>query len=362
MPYLLFFLLFILPFVVWPYGTSQFELPKVIIFELSSILLLLYAVYQKRFAFFKSLNPTQLVLFGMIFLLTLYDLLFMPTPVTFFGNSSRLQGVLLLWNLLVFSLVSSRIPPPKLSSCFYFIILFSIFILSLFIGNQTGRAIATIGEPNALASYIVFLWPFIFFSKPKIRAPVQILCTICVFGVILLSGSRSGLIALAIQIIFLSFYRFLKFSLRTALIVSISLIFLACLLPLLERLPYENRSDIWNTAIIAGSAHPILGAGFGNTEIIIKETSLKLYDRLRGYYVDSAHNIFLDWWVQAGAVGLFLFILIIYGSFKNFYQQKGELEITILLGLITALSFNPAGVVTLITFWWTIGRSFVTTK
>lgn len=311
-----------------------------------------------------SFNRTHVILAAILLILTFYDLLTLSTPFTLLGNQFRMQGVFLLWNLLIFSLIVPIIPFYKLNSYWYAILLFITFLLSLFIGNANGRAVATIGEPNALAGFVIFLWPFLFLDKNKTKpiALSRITGVICVIGIIFLSSSRSGLVAFIVQIIFYSLINLLKLPIKKALIISSICIVIAYLLPILDKQLYESRTEIWKTAIVAGLQSPIVGTGFGNTEILMHNTSVKLNNNLRGYYVDSAHNIILDWWIQAGIVGVGVLFLFLFYTIRNFISQKRETEIIILLGLFIMLSFNPASIVTLLDFWYMIGRGFIKEK
>lgn len=101
-----FFLLFLLPFVIAPFGVTQFENPKVIFGELGIILLLLACLFTNHISFHH--RAKQFVFYFSIFLVTVIDLLFFRTSISFFGNAFRMQGVFLLWMLLLFSFISSR--------------------------------------------------------------------------------------------------------------------------------------------------------------------------------------------------------------------------------------------------------------
>lgn len=355
------FLLFVLSFVVFPFGHSQFEAPKVIIFELAVEILFLGVVIKQKETFFKKINRIQIIIIGYLLLLTIYHILFYQTPFTIFGDPTRLQGILLLWHLLLLSLIAPSIPLRILSPLWNLFILIALLLLSIFIGNQNGRAVATLGEPNALAAFVVFLWPFLFFSNiesRKYRLSVRLFSILCTIAIIFLSGSRSGIIAFIIQLFFLTTSTVGKIKLKPAVLVTLFLILLTYTLPFLGTNLYENRADIWQTAIIAGTQFPILGSGFGNMEVTLNQTTHQLHNSLVGYSLDSAHNVFLDWWVQGGTAGISIILTLLFFTIKNFYLQNRRFELLLLFGIITAMSFNPASVVTLIEFWWLIGSSF----
>jgi O-antigen ligase len=89
--------------------------------------------------------------------------------------------------------------------------------------------------------------------------------------------------------------------------------------------------------------------------VAFKQYDQKLYNRLRGYYVDSSHNFILDWWVQGGFIGLGILLLLLFDAFKSFIRKKEKVYIVLLLGIVSVMSFNPMSVVTLVAFWWIVG-------
>src|SRR5258705_12680635 len=109
---IVFFLLFILPFIIAPFGTSQFEIPKVIFAEIGVIILLLVTIFTNKTSF--KLSKAQIALYGAIIALTVIDLLFFKTNISFFGNQFRMQGIFLLWILILFSILAQNISFKKI--------------------------------------------------------------------------------------------------------------------------------------------------------------------------------------------------------------------------------------------------------
>ena len=329
--------------------------------EILISLLFITTIFKKDFIFFRKSDKVLVYILIAVFILTFVHVIFSPTALVLFGNKTRAQGTILLSFLLLFSYLSSKVELPDFKYKLYPLILVVIFILSFLIGNQTGRAVATIGEPNALAAFVIFLWPFIFFSKfesKKKEFMIRSVCLLLALTIILLSGSRSGLLAFGIEILFYFLASVIKLPLKKIIIFALFLIVIAYALPFLDKSLYENRVDVWSNAFISGMANPIIGVGFGNAEIAMRNTSLKFHDMLIGYYVDSAHNIFLDWWIQGGIVGIILLFMIILKTVKNLYKKHKKFELIIFSGIIVMLSFNPGSVVTLLGFWWLVGQSF----
>jgi hypothetical protein len=360
--YIITFLLFLLPFIILPFGASVFEIPKVIVAEIGIELLFLIKFFEGKF-YLKKYKRYSLYTLGLMVILTLGHLIFLRTANTFFGNVFRLQGVFLLWNLIAFAVLSSLIELKFMSVLPWIAIILLFTSTFLFGGNLSGRAVGTLGEPNALAGVAVFLWPFLYFLKKHKFLP-KILFLILTFGlpavIIFLSGSRSGIVAFLLQIFFIILAKSKKFSLGKTVCIIVFLLILSYSLPFIEKVGrFESRSDVWKTAIAAGFEHPLSGGGFGNTDSLIHTASLTITNNIRYQFVDSSHNIFIDWFVQGGLLGLSLLLFLTIRTIQTFIKSKNIFYLTLMFGLLTVLSFNPASVVMLVAFWWTIGQGLI---
>lgn len=359
--YIVVFLLFLLPFVILPFGASIFEIPKVIFAEVGIELLFFIKFFEGKFLL-KRYQRFPLFILGLIIIISLDHMLFLRNENTFFGNAFRLQGVFLLWNLIAFAVLSSSVELRFIPILPWIAITLLLISSFLFGGNLSGRAVGTLGEPNALAATTVFLWPFLYFLKkpkflPKILSYLAIFLIPAV--IIFMSGSRSGIVAFMLQIIFIILAKSKKISLGKTVGIIIFLLFISYSLPFVENPGrFENRSEVWRTALSAGWQHPILGGGFGNTENLIHSASLKLSNNIRFQFVDSSHNIFIDWLVQGGLIGFSLLCFLIMRVILSFIKSKNFINLTLLFGLLAVLSFNPASIATLVPFWWVLGQGF----
>lgn len=357
---LLVFLLFFLPFIFWPFGISPFEAPKVIAAQIAIEILFILSILtnpiklEKIKPWIKS-RKVHIFLIGGLIILSLLDFVIFPSTTSFFGNQFRLQGIFLLWHLLVFSLLSSRFNLDKVPKFIYLLSLILVLVTIPFLGgNENGRAVGLMGEPNALAALAIFIFPFVFFKQKNL---VKIIGFISALIIIFLSGSRSGLLAIFIQFLFIILAS--KYSLKKGFIVTFIFLLLGLSLPIIEGGGwFENRAVIWQTVVLSGIESPVLGHGFGNIEQALHQTSISLNNMIQYQSVDSSHNIFLDFWVQGGFVGLFLLITILIHVFKNLISKSKTLELTALIGLLTVMSFNPVSVTTLVGFWWVVGQGF----
>lgn len=364
MPYfLLSLLIFLTPFIINPFGEYFFEPPKVIFTQILIELLLLISLLKGR-SIFNSLNKYHLSLSVALVFLTIFHVLSNWNLQSFMGNEIRLQGVFLLWHLLVFSLISSRFNMKNLPNVLFPVGIFFLLLTTIVVeGDINNRAIGTLGEANALASTALLFWPFacLFNLKGDILNKIfKLIVPITALIIIALSKSASGYVGFLIQLTFLLSLRFI--SLKKGLALACVLIIFSLILPFYEGGGwYENRAEIWKTAFYSGT-HSILGHGFGNIEQALSESSNKLENNIRFQSVDSAHNILLDFWVQGGIVGLGALVFLIYLSIRNLSSQVKIIQLTAFLGLFTALLFNPTSVANLIYFWWLIGQGFAIDK
>lgn len=354
-----FFLLFLLPFIIAPFGTTQFENPKVIVAEAGIIIIFLLTLFRNP-SLFQRRNILSYC-FGIIFLLTIIDLIFFKTTVSFFGNAFRMQGIFLLWLLLLFAYLTGQVHLKKIRWFVIILLLIGQVIATLLLPlNESQRYVGVMGEPNATAALMLFLWPFLWFSlerKPKWKWFILAIGTICVLCVFYLTDSRSAMIGFFIEILFLVLLR-LKSSIQETTIICICLLLASYSLTWFQKdVLYENRLEVWTAGMYAGLKNPIIGGGFGNTELLLHKSAIDQHLRIRGYYVDSSHNILLDWWVEGGIIGLAVLLIFIINALQHYIRQNNQRNIVLLLGILTALSFNPASIVGLLQFWWLIGNS-----
>lgn len=309
----------------------------------------------------KIIPKAQAVSTGGIFLLTIIDLIFLNTKTSFFGNPFRLQGIFLLWNFLVLAIMSSSVRLNQIPKVAYFTSFFVLLLSSFILGvNEAGRRVGPLGEPNSLATVILFIWPFLFFDN-ILHKYFKLIPIAGAIIIVLSSGSRSGLIALSIQLIFIFLSG--KISILKSLIISLIFIFLTLFLPFVDTKGiFENRSEIWQTAIRAGNKSPIVGQGFGNIEQALNKASWEVSNNVRFQYVDSSHNFLLDWWVEGGIFGILLIISLTTLASRNFVKSSKKLELTALIGIIIPMLFNPVSVAVLVPFWFLVGQGFILPK
>jgi len=352
-------LIFILPLIVLPFGVSFFEAPKVLIAQFLIQILAVSVLFQKRLFRQLDLNLLKLVL-GLI-ILSIISLIFEGSSQLIFGNVFRMQGVLLLWHLGLLSIIGSRIDfKPNLY--LVLISLAAISVSSFLFGEVNNRAVGSLGSANALAAVAVFFFPFLFLTK---NSYLKLIALILTGVVIILTGSRSGVIAFVVELIFLLLFFCLNLNLKRSLLITLLLILTSLLLPFFEEkivfnrvYKFESRAQVWDVSFHAGLSKPILGWGFGNVQTALRETAKKMNKDIQYVNVDSAHNLFLDFWIQGGILGVGL--LVGFLGFGVIGLMRGEQVVLLvsLLGVLTSMLFNPASIVSLVHFWFLIGQGF----
>lgn len=367
-PFLTYLILFLVPLIVVPGIALRFEPPKVLVTEVLIIILAAYFIATGKFAF-KKVNRYLAGLLGGLFLLSLSHLLAAPSSQSLFGNVFRLQGVVLFWILLVFAIIAQIDPFRLKERAIYLCALVSLVIGGLVFGsNSAGRWIGSLGEPNALGAAIVFIFPFVFLSFKSIW--VKIVSLFAAFLVINFSESRSALVGIVVQLIFILMVGKLKIKAIAASGISILIIVLSLGLPILDRVyflktnsdpyvfRYEDRAEIWQVAINAGGKSPIFGSGIEAIQGKINKTAQEMNVNSQYQIIDSSHNLLLDYWVWGGFIALFLIMVLVTLTIFNMSKKGMTLELTVFLGLIAVLMFNPTTVSVLAGFWWLIGKSF----
>ncbi len=369
-PFLTYLILFLTPLIVVPGFALRFEPPKVLFVEVSVIILAVYLIGSGKFAF-KRVNKYLAGLLGGLFLLSLGHFGLSPNSQSLFGNVFRLQGTVLLWTLFIFAIIAQSFYFRLKEKAIYLSCLLALLIAGWFLGtNNAGRWIGTLGEPNALGASAVFIFPFVWLSFKSIW--VKIISLILSLVVINFSESRSALVGITVQLVFILLVN--RFKLKTILAsgVSILVIILSLSLPILDRIyflqtndnphvfRFEDRAEIWQVALNAGFASPIFGSGIESIQGRINKSAQEMNVNSQYQIIDSSHNLLLDYWIWGGLIGLIIVLILMISAVINMSTKSMTLELAVFLGVSTVLMFNPTTVSILAGFWWLIGRSFGT--
>lgn len=346
-------LLFGLPLLVFPFGLSFFESPKVIVAQALALLLIMFQLYKAGYA--QSFQRIPLYLYALLIFLSAAGFIYNPDLYALFGNPFRQQGAMLLWILIFFSYISSSIKLNQAQHKIAVATLATILVLAIVFGpEENSRYFSTLGEPNSMAASALFLWPLtLMWPGKKLKFVALSLALLLV----LLSGSRSALLGLSLQLILLipniqSFF-------KQKLILAVFLLASSMVLPFVEGEGwFENRAEIWKTAIRAGSESFLLGNGFGNLGHALKNESIKLNNNIQYQFIDSSHNILLDFWIQAGFAGLASLIAILALAYYYLVRKREFALAVSLTGLLASFMFNPLSIVCVFYLWWLLGQAF----
>ncbi|KKT41603.1 MAG: Tetratricopeptide TPR_2 repeat-containing protein [Candidatus Giovannonibacteria bacterium GW2011_GWA2_44_13b] len=100
----------------------------------------------------------------------------------------------------------------------------------------------------------------------------------------------------------------------------------------------EARFIIWNMAFQGFKEHPVLGWGMENFNLVFN----KYYDPslyTKEPWFDRAHNVFLDWLVAAGILGLLAYLGVFASSLYVLWKKRG-IEFAVFVGLLGAYFFQ----------------------
>ena len=193
----------------------------------------------------------------------------------------------------------------------------------------------TMYDPNDLAYFFVSLSPLFFLfikkSEPITKRILAIFGVVLSMGITVYTGSRGGLVGLMAVLLFIFFTKIIikKQSLK----ILFFLILFCMLFFNINRVNIERfqsltnlssdynltsetgRLDIWKRALRLSASNPITGVGVACFSKAIGE------QRMREGVLpkwQAPHNSFIQVLTETGLPGFFVFISLIYFSFKNF--------------------------------------------
>ena len=346
-------LIFLLPLFFWP-SPLKFELAKIILSFGGGFLLtfwLLINLNEKKFkSYWKKLEKTWFLWVGILFISTLINQSF---PYGFLAGGYRHQSVIFFLLLGLFGLtikLNTKNSKPILKWATLVIIIETLIVYGQWLAikfnfpilSYNQRPIGTIGEPNAVAGFLVLGLPILITSLQQPLIPI-----IAVIIAILLTGSKAGVLAILAELIVFGFLWKKKLPYRRLLLIFslIMIIAIGTLGVYLERgeSRFENRWLIWNLGVKSFQEKPILGYGAEGI-IAAYDKQFRLIDRpLEGVIVDRSHNLFLDITLFSGIIGLFVFCAWLWKINKKLLKKKSWV-LASLAGFLVFSFFQPIGV------------------
>src|SRR3954452_5367857 len=239
--------------------------------------------------------------------------------------------------------------------------------------SESGRLYGAQGDPNILAAGLI---PAIVLAMAllastrrfALRAWLVLAAGILAIGVVA-SESRGGMVAAGVTLVAALVF----FPRRRAHVLLVILVIaglagasLASTPGAWQRVTHfddgNGRTDIWRVALRVGAAHPVIGAGLNNFEVVSgdyvrRPGALKTLDLI----VDRphvAHNLYLETYADTGLVGLALLLGFIGGSLGaawaagRRFERQGDPGLEALaravlvggIGFLAAALFISAGV------------------
>jgi O-antigen ligase len=207
----------------------------------------------------------------------------------------------------------------------------------------SGRYCGIFRNPNGLGVF-VSLFYFLFRTIKDVfphmfdKKDVWIITAICIVSIVL-CGSRGGLLAVIIFLVFNQFYKISPFIGFFVLILSVllsnyaisQLPVIVTSLGLEEYFRLETLEDgsgrfvAWDFAMQQIKESPYLGRGMGYTDWVFQDNMIEL--NLLGHQ-GNAHNTYLTYWIDTGLFGLISFLSALLIVFvKSSFQSRVALPI-----------------------------------
>lgn len=337
--------LFFLPLFFWP-NPPKYELAKIILFLLLSFLLAVWFLLKNKLNRLDNKIWFLWVLF--LFLSTLFNNRLLPGLV---GDGYRHQGIIFFLTLGIWTSAFGLVPKTNQEKIWWWVglaaIIESLVILSQWLAinlhfpilTYNDRPLGTFGEPNAAAGFLVMGLPIL----ANVFPPSLVFLAI---GAIILTGSKTGLLALLAQGLIFSSLKLKSFPGKKffAILGLVIILFIGIFGVWQERNQslFENRWLIWNLGTKAVFEKPILGYGAEGI-ITVYDKQYQNIDRpLVELAIDRAHNFFLDIILLSGFIGLIIFLKWFW---ENTRKIKEDWRTISLVGFLIFSFFQPIGVV-----------------
>lgn len=257
-----------------------------------------------------------------------------------------------------------------------FVILINILYIILFPENaiyKTGEWQGIYLAKNTFASFIVltFLFNAFYYLRNRTKKGVHIFWSIILFILALKAQSIAALSLIALFLmmnIYLYFVNKIKNSNLKLSFIFISVggfvvfyYFFDKYIPLIFEYfgkdVYEltGRDIIWSTVINYSLESPYFGKGYGGVWAENGYLNTLIFQYMDGFNVYSAHNTFLDIFINVGLIGLGLFLIIIliflYSALQAFIKMKQFVYLTIFIVLIVQ-NFTETRIVLYTPIYW----------
>ena len=287
--------------------------------------------------------------FGVLLVVMFFANLFgQHPPSSFFSNFERMDGYITLVHVFLYSLLLGSVLSTKrlwhyfLNTALVAATGVALYALAQYGGlaEGPGRLQSFLGNAAYLAIYMLFhifiaFWLFVENKNPLARVIYALLAVMFIF-VLLETGTRGTFVGFAtgslamvayIALFGARFKEFRRYALGTLaiLIVGIGGLFVARDSAFVQENPnlarfanislddLTTRATIWGMAWEGVKDRPVLGWGQSNFNYVFnREYKPELYDQEQWF--DRAHNVFFDWLIAGGFLGLAAYLGIFIAS------------------------------------------------
>lgn len=355
----------ILPFVFFSSLYDFSELPKVILF-ISSINILIGLYILRMITQRNSFVKLQRLHYLLIILLIIYAISSLINGVfgsSFFGQYYRYQGLFTQFSLFLYLILLSGLSKMGFKKeDFGRIISFGGFLAAVFIIFQflalnlfkipvytfNGRFSGNLGNPNFAGGFLALSFVFADYLRFRnIKVPFWLSLIIFFVGIIL-TGSRSGLLAFMVIGVFLLREKGMRWVLISVPVIMMGLVMFGVTFFWRPQSTFDNRLVIWQKGLEAFVKKPILGYGLENFSTAFQSVLTEKDFNLSRVRVDKAHNELLEVAVSSGIAGVIVYLLILKEAFFSFWKRRGEfwarLNFYLLIGFMIIASLNVVNI------------------
>jgi O-antigen ligase/tetratricopeptide (TPR) repeat protein len=358
--------LYVTPSMVFPYITGKNFAFRIMV-EFAAALWLGLISTNKEYRLRSS--PITLSILIFTFIVGLADLFGVNPYKSFWSNYERMEGYITILHLVLYFIIVKSVFRAKRDWKIFFTIFVMVSVLVSFyaliapqLSIQTSklaweygaRVSGTIGNPPFLASYLllsVFVCFILIVNTQRLSLKFVYLLPVIINSItIYFSASRGAILAAIIGAVILSLFYLLGKSgvskekrIKKAVlsVIGILIVLAVAFLTLSDThltrhdltanrfvnifsdASVQTRFSAWKMAWNGMKERPILGWGQENFIGVYTVNPLpSIMDRI---WVDRAHNIVIDWLVNAGLLGLFSYLAVFGTAFYilwTAYQKK----------------------------------------
>lgn len=371
-------MIFLIPVIFFTRTNDVFEINKMYIFRLMTILSaavwIIKIINEGGVSFVKSaLNFPVLGLLAVSLLSTFITANF---NVSLFGVYEDFEGILTVLNYTVFFFLILNFTGDERSvkkivaltiAATLFITLYGFaqnFGIDFVRWNpetyNPGRFFSTLGNPNFLAAYLVETLPLLFIlffiTKDTFKKSAVLLMLTGAVVILFLTKSRAGFLSFLVTLLLIIIYTFIdsrkekhgifaenkKWLLGFAVIFTVTALFsgkvqeafgdlytrIAFIFS--EGLQKTPRVYIWKSALMMFKDNPVFGYGLDTFQVMFPYYRLPEYWRIEWNGTpEKTHNIFLQYLSTQGIAGFGMYMLLLAAFFKkSFNVIFGEKDIT----------------------------------